>query len=287
MNSLAQLTATIPPPPFQNLELGPLTLHGYGLTMGIAIISALALAEWGLKRQHVDTSRFTALALISLAGGFIGARLYHVLSEPTRFADSPEDIIKIWQGGLGIYGAMLGGAIAGLLAAPRLGVPRRALCDAAAPAFLLAQAIGRFGNYLNQELYGRPFDGAWALEVEVTRRPAQYLDVATYHPTFLYESVANFALAGLFVLLLVRWEHRPPGILFPLYIAAYSVVRILVEPLRIDDAHEWLGVRQNVWVAGGVIVLGLAIAYAMYRAHRTHMPPRISHEEHRHVASDD
>lgn len=263
MSQLAALSATIPPPPFQNIEVGGVVLHGYGLTMGIAIITAIAVCEWGLRRLNVDPSRFTALAFVAVAAGFVGARLYHVASEPQKFLDAPGDIVKVWEGGLGIYGGVLGGAFVGLWLAPRLGIPRRAAADVAASGILVAQAIGRLGNYLNQELYGKPFDGAWALEVERDHRPTGYQSTATYHPTFLYEAIGTLTLAGIFALLLVRWRNRTPGILLPLYVAAYSVVRLVVEPLRIDEAHEWSGVRQNVWVAGALIVAGLAVALWM------------------------
>lgn len=272
MHAFAALVATIPPPPFRNLDIGGVTLHGYGLVMGIAIVAAISLTEWGFKRQHVDPSRWTGLALVSVLAGFIGARLYHVASEPTRFWNEPGDIIRIWEGGLGVYGGVLGGAAVGLLLAPKFGIPRRAAADAAVPAILLAQAIGRFGNYLNQELYGRPFDGAWALEVDPDFRPVEYTDVATFHPTFLYEQLGTLALAALFLLLLMRWSERPRGILMPLYVAAYSLVRLLVEPLRIDDAHEWLGIRQNVWVAGVLMIAGLVVAWIMYRRDPSRRP---------------
>ncbi|MCW2922992.1 MAG: lgt, partial [Thermoleophilia bacterium] len=134
-----------------------------------------------------------------------------------------------------------------------------------APAILLAQAIGRLGNYLNQELFGRPFDGPWALRVDRAFRPEGYADHATFHPTFLYEAIGTLLLSALFAVLLVRWRSRTPGILLPLYVAAYSVVRIAVEPVRIDEAHHWFGVRQNVWVAGFLIVAGLVVAFAMRR----------------------
>ncbi len=272
MLALATILSTIPAPPFRNLDVGGVVLHGYGLVMGLAIVFAIAVTEWGLKRLHVDPSRFTGLALVSVLAGFIGARLYHVFSEPTHFFNEPGDIIKIWEGGLGVYGGVLGGAAVGLWLAPRFGIPRRAAADAAVPAILLAQAIGRFGNYLNQELFGRPFDGPWALEVDLARRPDGYLDVDTFHPTFLYEQLGTFALAILFALLLVRWNSRTPGILMPLYVSAYSFVRLLVEPLRIDDAHEWMGIRQNVWVAGALLVAGLAVAWFMRRRDPSHRP---------------
>jgi prolipoprotein diacylglyceryl transferase len=257
--------ATIPPPPFRSIEVGPLTLHGYGLVLGIALVVAISVCEWALKQQHVDTSRFTPLALLAIAGGFVGARLYHVASEPTRYLEAPAGIVKVWQGGLGIYGAVAGGAIVGLWLAPRFGVARRAMADAAVPALLVGQAIGRLGNYLNQELYGRPFDGPWALEVERRYRPPGFEEVATWHPTFLYEQIGTITLAIVSIVLIRRWRSRPPGILLPLYVSAYSLVRLLVEPLRADAANVWLGQRQNVWVAGALVIAGLVVAAIMYR----------------------
>lgn len=266
------LVLTIPPPPFRDIELGGLTLHGYGLVMGIALVVAIAVCEWGLRKQHVDASRFTGLALVSILAGFVGARLYHVASEPTRFWNAPEDIVKVWEGGLGIYGAIIVGAAVGLWLAPRFDIPRRAVADAAVPAIFFAQAIGRLGNYLNQELFGRPFDGAWALEVDPERRPDGYVDAATFHPTFLYELLGTLALGVLFLVLLVRWTSRTPGILAPLWLAGYSAVRLVVEPMRIDDAHEWLGVRQNVWVAGVLLAVGLITAALMRRRDPSRRP---------------
>lgn len=265
MTNVSTLLATIPAPPFRNLEVGSLTLHGYGLVMGIAIVVAISVCEWALKRQHVDTSRLMPFLMICIVAGFVGARLYHVASEPVRYWESPGDIVKIWHGGLGIYGAVFGGVLVGLPLAPRFGIPRRAIADAVAPAFLFAQAIGRIGNYLNQELFGRPLDKPWALEVDPAFRPPGFELVETYQPTFLYEMIGTALLGVLFVVLIKRWTTRTPGILLPLYVAAYSLVRLIVEPLRIDSAHEWLGVRQNVWVAGTLLVAGLAVALFMRR----------------------
>lgn len=265
MLHLPPLLATIPAPPFRNIDLGPVVVHGYGLCIGLAIVVAITLCEWGLKRQHVDTTRLTALALIAVAAGFVGARLYHVASEPRKFIEDPAEIVAVWHGGLGIYGGVLLGSLVGLWLAPRFDIPRRAAADAAAPAILFAQAIGRFGNYINQELFGRPFDGPWALEVDPERRPQGLLDEATFHPTFLYEALGTALLGAVFLVLLVRWRSRTGGILLPLYVAGYSMIRILVEPVRIDDAHEWAGVRQNVWVAGFLILAGLAVAFVMWR----------------------
>ncbi|MCW2974274.1 MAG: Prolipoprotein diacylglyceryl transferase [Thermoleophilia bacterium] len=265
---LAALLSTIPAPPFQNLDVGPVTLHGYGLVMGLAIIISLSVLDRGLRYQHVDTERLTTWAILTVICGFIGARLYHVASEPVRYFDHPGEIIEVWNGGLGIYGAVAGGAIAGLALANRFGIPKGAIADASAPALLIAQVLGRIGNYLNQELYGKPTDAWYGLEVERPFRPLDFVDTTYFQPTFAFEAGMNLLLAVLFVVLLVRWKDRAPGILFPLYVGAYSVVRIIVEPLRIDHANEWLGIRQNVWVAGTLIALALTAAVIMQRRYR-------------------
>ncbi|MCW2949189.1 MAG: prolipoprotein diacylglyceryl transferase [Thermoleophilia bacterium] len=259
------MLATIPAPPFQNIDVGPLTLHGYGLVMGLAIIVALSVLDWALRYQQIDVSALSAWAAWAVVGGFVGARLYHVASEPIRYAHHPDEIVQVWNGGLGIYGAIVGGAATGFAVARRYRLPPGALADAAAPAMLIAQGIGRIGNYLNQELYGKPSHGPLSLHVDRQFRPADMLDQATYQPTFLYEAIGNLVLFLVAVWALRRWTTRAPGILFPLYIAAYSAVRMLVEPLRIDHANHWLGVRQNVWVAGILIVVSLAVAVIMQR----------------------
>ncbi|MBC7462066.1 MAG: prolipoprotein diacylglyceryl transferase, partial [Thermoleophilia bacterium] len=149
-----------------------------------------------------------------------------------------------------------------------------AIADASAPALLVAQVLGRMGNYLNQELFGKPTDAWYGLEVERAFRPLNYVDTTYFQPTFAFEAGMNLILAGLFAVLLVRWKDRAPGVLFPLYVGAYSVVRIIVEPLRIDHANEWLGVRQNVWVAGALIALSLIAAVSMQRRYRRALSSR-------------
>lgn len=253
-------SASIPAPPFDNLALGPVTFHGYGLIIGLAIVLAAIMGERLMARDGVEPTRSQPIMVWAVIGGFIGARLYHVASEPRRFADAPLDILRVWEGGLGIYGGVAGGAIAVMLSARRRGASIGVVADAAAPSLLAAQALGRVGNYLNQELFGGPSSLPWALEVDPAHRPPDLADVETFHPTFLYESLANLLLLVVFLRLHRRWRGRTPGVLFPLYVAAYSVVRIVVESLRIDPAHEWLGVRQNVWVAGVLVIAGLVVA---------------------------
>lgn len=270
----ATVIATIPPPPFQNIPIGSATLHGYGLIMGLAIIGAMFITERGLKLQGVNPAPFQAVALWAVLAGFVGARLYHVATSWRRYLEAPGDIIKIWNGGLGIYGAVLGGAIVGLWLAPRRGIARAALCDAIAPALLFAQALGRWGNYLNQELYGGPTSVPWKLRVEPAFRPESSPEQAYYHPTFLYESLCTATLAIVFYLLLRRWKTRAPGVLFPLYLGAYSCVRVFTETLRVDETNLWFGLRQNLVIAALIALTSFAVAAAMQLRHRRRITAR-------------
>ena len=257
--------AYIPPPPVHNIELGPLTLHLYGLLIGLGVVLAINLTERLLRRQDVPVERLMTVLLPAVLMGFVGARLYHVASEPVRYAHDPGDIIKIWQGGLGIWGGIALGTITGLLIARRVGIPRRRLLDAVAPGIALAQALGRVGNYVNQELFGRPTDLPWGLEVNRVFRPAQYAGERYFHPTFLYEGLIDLSIGVALLVLFVRWKGRAPGVLFAIYVAAYSLGRFFVEGLRIDDAHSFGPFRQNEWLALTLFVLGTATAVVMQR----------------------
>lgn len=268
---------TIPPPPFRDVELGPLTLHVYGLLIGIGIVLALQLTERLARRDGVRAEGLLPVLLPSIAMGFVGARLYHVLSEPLRYAREPLDILKVWEGGLGIWGAIAAGAVTAMVLAPRHGVDRRRLLDAAAPACALAQAIGRWGNYANQELFGRPTSLPWALEVDPAHRPERYAESSTFHPTFLYESLGLLGIVALLTVLALRWDTRPRGILFAMYVALYSTIRFFVEGLRVDPAHEFGPLRQNEWLALVLATGAVAIAATMIlraRRGRASAPPR-------------
>jgi len=263
-----RLLTAIPAPPIDNLEFGPLTLHLYGLCIGIGMVVAITLAEHLLRRRGVPLGNFYAVVIPAVIMGFVGSRIYHVLSEPRRYADAPGDIVQVWNGGLGIYGAVIGGALTAWVLARRRGFPLGELLDAAAVGFPIAQAIGRVGNWVNQELFGGPTGLPWRLEVDALHRPARYADDCCFHPTFAYEGLANLVLAtGLFVTHR-RWGARPVGVLFALYVAGYSAIRVFVEELRVDEAHEWFGLRQNQWVALVLVIGGLAVAAALVRRQR-------------------
>lgn len=249
----APLLASIPSPPGSSLELGPFELRAYGLIIAIAVVVAVWFVGVRLEQRGGDREWASRVAVFAVPAGLIGARLYHVVTTWDRFSDDWVSIFEIWEGGLGIPGAIAGGVVGGLWGMRREGVPLPMMFDAAAPALPLAQAIGRLGNWFNQELYGRPTDLPWGLEIDPEHRVAGYEDVETFHPTFLYEALWNLALVG-FLLWLDRRDVLRPGRLFAVYVLGYASGRIWIEALRIDTSEELIGVRWNVWLMGLLIV---------------------------------
>ncbi|HET9673484.1 MAG TPA: prolipoprotein diacylglyceryl transferase [Gaiellaceae bacterium] len=244
------LLASIPSPSSGDFDLpGPLpSVHAYGLTLLVAIIAAILLTRWRWGRRDGDTDLILRVAVWGVAAGIVGARLYHVI---TSWDDVPEPkwqgVFKVWEGGLGIWGGILFGVLVGAWVIHRSGGSVLRAMDAVAPALLLAQAIGRFGNWWNQELYGKPTDLPWGLEIDDAHNQ-DYPPGTTFHPTFLYEALWN--LVGVFVLIFVgrRWRIRPPA-LFSLYVAWYTFGRFLLEQLRIDPSAMFWGMRVNAWVS--------------------------------------
>jgi prolipoprotein diacylglyceryl transferase len=208
------------------------------------------------ERAGGDRALVGQVALWAFPAGLIGGRLYFLATSWNEVPPHWWGPFAIWKGGLGIWGGIAAGTLTGLWALRRRGVDLAAFMDATAPALLVAQAIGRIGNYFNQELFGGPTTLRWGLEIDPAHRPAGYAQYATFHPTFLYELVWNLLLA----LALVRLERtgriRAPGI-FALYVAGYSGLRIFEELLRVDPAHHILGLRLNFYVAGLLCLAGL------------------------------
>jgi prolipoprotein diacylglyceryl transferase len=188
----------------------------------------------------------------------VGARAYHVVTDWQKFRGRWLEVFAIWQGGLGIPGGLIAGVAVGAWIAHRRGLPVARLLDAVAPAIPVAQAIGRLGNWFNQELFGGPTGLPWGLEIGPDQRPDRYADVATFHPTFLYEALWNLALAGLLVWLGRRFRLRD-GQLFTLYVAGYGLGRLWVEAIRIDPASELLGLRVNIWTSIITIFVAAAV----------------------------
>jgi prolipoprotein diacylglyceryl transferase len=250
------LLGSIPSPGSNAIDLGPVELRIYGLVIAVGVVVAVTFAQRRWAARGGDPADVSWLATWAVAAGFVGARAYHVATDHHRFQGRWLDAFKVWEGGLGIPGGLLAGVLTGVVLAQRRGLPAARLLDVVAPAIPVAQAIGRLGNWFNQELFGRPTDLPWGLRIDPEHRPDGYEQHPSFHPTFLYEALWNLALAYL----LVRFERsRPgarPGRLFALYVGGYGLGRLWVEALRIDDATRILGVRVNIWVS--LVAVGAA-----------------------------
>lgn len=266
MSALSSLSlASIPSPDSSTVELGPLSIHFYGLTLLVAIVAAVVITGIRWTRRGGDWDLIFRLAVWGVAFGIIGARLYHVVTSWDELPDEWWGPFAIWKGGLGVWGGIGLGVIVGAIIARRSGVSVSRLADCVAPGLLVAQGIGRFGNWWNQELYGKPTDLPWGLEISCSNLTAAVpadlqttcLDFETFHPTFLYEALWCFAAAGV-LLLVERVVRLRPGNLFALYVLLYSVGRLWIETLRVDPSHEIGGVRLNVYVAGLAILASAA-----------------------------
>ena len=267
MASLSGVVASIPSPSVGELSLGPLNLRLYGLVVALGVIAAAYLAGVLLRHRGLSSELAVHAAVIGVPMGLIGARIYHVITDWKLYRENWVDIFKIWEGGLGIPGAIAGGFLGGLLALRIRKAPMMPVVDAAAAAFPLGQAIGRLGNYFNQELFGRPTDLPWGLEIDLGNRPPLYLDEETFHPTFAYEGLWNLAACAVLVWVFRR-RFLPSGHMFALYLALYSAGRLWVEALRADPASLILGVRVNIWVMGAVLILSLAFLLTFTRKAR-------------------
>ncbi|MEO6989447.1 MAG: prolipoprotein diacylglyceryl transferase [Aquihabitans sp.] len=257
---LASLTAFIPAPPFN--QIGP--LHLYGLCIALGVVAAVTLSSRRWEARGGDPDDIATIALWAVPAGVIGSRIYHVATDWKRYQDHWIDAFKITQGGLGIPGGIFFGVLTGVLVARSKHLRLPPLFDVVAPAIPIAQAIGRFGNYFNQEVFGRPTKVPWALEVDPEFRPVRYIEDATFHPTFLYEGLWNVALAFLLIRL-DRKRRIRPGQLFTLYILGYAVGRLWVEMLRSDEASLVLGIRINIWMSVIVGLIALLVFVMAWR----------------------
>jgi prolipoprotein diacylglyceryl transferase len=249
--------AFIPSPPTNGFYLGPLFVHAYGLAYVVAVVAAVTITvrRWEAKGGQRDL--VYEVALWGFPAGIIGGRLYFLATSWSEVPPHWWGPFAVWDGGLGIWGGVGAGTLAGLWVLRRRGANIPLFLDAAAPALLVAQAIGRIGNYFNQELFGGPTTLPWGLEISPAHRPAGYAQYATFHPTFLYEMIWNLLLAGAMVWLGRHRTTRAPG-LFVLYIAGYSFARIGEELLRVDPSHHIFGLRLNFYVASILCLAGIA-----------------------------
>src|SRR5215208_4513205 len=252
---VSALLAAIPSPRTTGFHLGPLFVHFYGLWYVVAISAGVALTGRRWSAQGGDRDLVVEGALWAVPAGILGARLYHDVTSWNEVPPNWWGWLAFWQGGLGVWGGIAGGALAGVIFLRRRGVNVARFADAIAPGLLVAQAIGRMGNYFNQELFGGPTTLPWAIEIAPSHRPPAYLAYPSFHPTFLYEIVWNLLLACGLIVLGRHRDIRPPG-LFALYVAGYSAFRIFEELLRVDPSHHFLGLRVNLFVAAALTLVG-------------------------------
>jgi prolipoprotein diacylglyceryl transferase len=272
------------PSPSQGVwHLGPFPVRAYALCILVGIIMAVLITQRRWVARSGKAEDVTDVAIWAVPFGIIGGRLYHVITDPQLYfapGRNPVAALYIWQGGLGIWGAVALGAVGTWIGCRRRGISLAAFAGAVAPGLVLAQAIGRWGNYFNQELFGAPTTVPWALRIDPDNRPANTPDIGLYHPTFLYESLW---CVGVFFLLL--WAEKrfrvTGGRLFVLYIAAYTLGRAWVESLRVDDVNHILGLRLNVWTS--IIVFLTAVAYliATRRSKQPATGAAVSADDHR------
>ena len=249
--------ASIPSPSSNGFSVGPLFLHFYGLCYVVGITGAILVARKLWRAKGGDPDLVYTVAMWGVPFGILGGRLYHDVTSWNEVPHNWWGWLAIWQGGLGIWGGIAGGVAGGLIPLRRDRIDIPAFMDSAAPGILVAQAIGRVGNYFNQELFGGPTKLPWALQISAEHRPAGYAGYATFQPTFLYELLFDLALAAALIWLTYHRRVRPPGI-FALYVAGYSAFRIFEELLRVDPAHHIFGERLNFWVALLLTIAGLA-----------------------------
>lgn len=262
--------AYIPSPTISQFSIGPVTIHIYALCILMGIVLAVWITTIRWKKLGGNFDQVLDITLVSVPAGIIGARLYHIITTPERFFGPDGDwaeMFRIWNGGLGIWGGVLFGALAAWAWCRHKHYPMALLADAIAPGLLVAQAVGRLGNWFNQELYGAPTTLPWGLKLNMEGtaigHSEQCYDGATcpsgtlFHPTFLYEMIWNLIGAAIIVYIGSKaMKKLKAGSLFAVYIMWYTLGRTWIESLRIDYAHEFLGVRINVWVSMTVFVLG-------------------------------
>lgn len=275
--ALSGVHASIPSPPSSSFQIGPLTIHYYALCIIAGIIVATFLTNHRLTRRGAERWVVVDICIIAVPLAIIAARIFHVLTHPGFYFGpgkntwnpfEPGSVWAIWEGGIAIFGALIGGGIGAWLGCRWTGVRFSAFADALAPGLILAQAFGRFGNWFNHELFGLPTDLPWGLQIESTNPafPAGLAPGTLFQPTFLYEVIWN-TLGCLFLLWLGHKLRLQWGKLFAVYLIWYGAGRAVWESIRIDPSEIYFGLRTNVWAALAGVVLGIVILFVQTRRH--------------------
>jgi prolipoprotein diacylglyceryl transferase len=264
--------AFIPSPSSSSISLGPVTFHYYALCIILGITAAIWIGRKRYRSNGGVADEVSDAAVWAIPFGIIGGRLYHVISSPGNYfgeSGDPVDALRIWKGGLGIWGAISLGAFGAYLyfKTHKTSLGFSKFLDALAPGVIIAQAIGRVGNWFNQEVFGKPTSLPWGLEIDRFNRPRDYKNFLTFHPTFLYEAIWCLVIAYLLIKLpgYLKSFSQNSGDIFALYIFGYTFGRIWIEALRIDQANYILGFRVNIWVS--LIILLTSAAY-LFRSKR-------------------
>ena len=259
MSVISLLPVSIPSPPQGVWYLGPVPLRAYGIIIACAMVVAVLLTKKRYEERGGNPELVYDVALWAIPFGIVGARLYHVITSPYKyFGPNGQwlEIFRIWEGGIAIMGAVIGGVIGSAIALHRAGQRMGPFADAVAPTLLIAQAMGRFGNWFNQELFGKVTTLPWGLEIDDRHLPAGYTSGTLFHPTFLYEVIWNLSMAFIIIALDKRFKFKGGQLIF-LYMSLYAIGRFWIENLRIDPAKIILGMRLNAWSALVIIIIGI------------------------------
>jgi prolipoprotein diacylglyceryl transferase len=266
--ALADLAA-IASPSRNTIEIGPLTIHFYGILIALGVIVAIVVSRLRYIRFGGSGTMFEQVAIWTVVIGFLGARAAYVSTHLSRFEGRPWAVFFIWEGGLALYGGLVAGALTLIFLVRKYHGDVFAIGDAIAVGLPLAQAIGRLGNYFNQELFGTPTDLPWAIIIDPANRPAEYAQYATFHPTFAYEAIWNAFILVPTILLLEKYGKLYKGASWGVYVAMYAFIRFLMELIRTDTTFRFIGLSRNAWVSLAAMLFGIGwIIYTQRRAEK-------------------